>query len=92
MRLRSIVFLLLLGLSAGASAVTAAESRATAAQRGGGVSVQEPLGFLGKIGTYLVTVWSGAGCRIDPLGLCSADSSGNGWQPVSNRTSGHSGG
>lgn len=91
MRLRSIVVLLLLGLAGGASTATAAESHARAAHRGSGATVQEPLGLFGQLGVYLVALWDDAGCRIDPLGLCSADHSEGGSPPAITSTSGKAG-
>ena len=65
--LRNLVVLAVLGLTLGATAVSAAEGPASPAGR----EVNGAARFLDHLQTLLSAVWEKAACDIDPLGRCS---------------------
>lgn len=70
---RRLVVLLLLGLSLGASAATAAENRTPGSLGGERAASHSPLDLLVRLQGFLTSVWGSTGCWIDPWGRCLAD-------------------
>ena len=66
-----IVAVFLLGLVVAAPWASAWDLRSESR----GSSTQSSLGLLGRLGSFLTSLWDGAGCIIDPLGGCASANS-----------------
>jgi hypothetical protein len=66
--LRPAALVVLLALSVGGPAAFAAPARATA--RPARQEIAGAAGIIGRLRGLLVSLWSPAGCEIDPLGRC----------------------
>lgn len=66
----SIVCLLLLGLSAGASYALAPQHRTLPFHERSRVESPTPSGFLAALSDLFARVWGRTSCQIDPLGRC----------------------